>query len=424
MAAKADQPGLVRVQRQFERAQSFMQVVQKGLCLMLMLETDDLIVSKAHDDHVAVRLGLAPSLDPQIIPVVQVDVGKDWGNHRTLRSANLTARHPSVLDDADFEPFRYQAQDALVRDTVLEETDDPRVGHGIVKALDIRIEHPVHPLPQDTDVESIQRIMLATPRPEPIGKPDEVLLVDRFQNCRDRLLDDLVLQTQDGKRPLRSIRLRDVCPSGWTGAVAALVHAIVQVRQFLFEVFSVALPRHAVDTRCGVPLKREVAPLQEVDSDVMQQCGEPHTLTLSRRSAHSDKPVRRGVPAQCPGRGRLATIPLGRGPSLHGLRRGQALFVRLLHRSYSLVRLLTRVHAHRSAVAFMSRSGVPLRTRVRSPSFRTKDVSTCMGSPTARGSSSASHCAGRILPSLQQYEIGTSKFDPFRRSIPSPWSPL
>jgi hypothetical protein len=39
--------------------------------------------------------------------------------------------------------FRYQAQDAFVRDTVLEETDDPRVGHGIVKALDIRIEHPV-----------------------------------------------------------------------------------------------------------------------------------------------------------------------------------------------------------------------------------------------------------------------------------------
>jgi len=63
---------------------------------------------------------------------------------------------------------------------VLEEPDDPRVGHGIIKALDIRIEHPVHPLPHDAGVESIQRIMLATPRPEPIGETDEVLLVDRF----------------------------------------------------------------------------------------------------------------------------------------------------------------------------------------------------------------------------------------------------
>jgi hypothetical protein len=33
-------------------------------------------------------------------------------------------------------------------------------------------------------------------------------------------------------------------------------------------------------------------------------------------------------------------------------------------------------------------------------------------------------CAGRMLPSLQQNEIGTSKLDPFRCSIPSPWSPL
>jgi hypothetical protein len=66
------------------------------------------------------------------------------------------------------------------------------MGHGIVKALDIRIEHPVHTLPQDADVQGIQRIMLTAPRPESIGKPDEVLLVDRLQNGRDRLLDDLV----------------------------------------------------------------------------------------------------------------------------------------------------------------------------------------------------------------------------------------
>ena len=200
----------------------------------------------------------------------------------------------------------------------------------------------------------------------------------------------MIFQTQNGERP-RSVRLRDECPTSGTGAVAALVHAVVQVCQFLLEVFPVGLPRHAVDARRGVPLKREVALLQEIDGDVMQQCGELHTLALSRRSAHGCQSVRRSFPAQCPGRGRLTAVPLGRGPSLHGLRRGRTLFVRLLHRSYSLVRLLIRVHAHRSAVAFMSRSGVPLRTRMRSPSFRTKDVSTCMGSQTARGSSFASH---------------------------------
>src|ERR1700751_3287887 len=38
----------------------------------------------------------------------------------------------------------------------------------------------------------------------------------------------------------------------------------------------------------------------------------------------------------------------------------------------------------------MGRSGVPLRTRMRSPSFRAKNFSTCKGSPTARGSPHAS----------------------------------
>jgi hypothetical protein len=37
----------------------------------------------------------------------------------------------------------------------------------------------------------------------------------------------------------------------------------------------------------------------------MQQCSEPYTLALSRRSAHGDESVRRVVPTQCPGRGRL-----------------------------------------------------------------------------------------------------------------------
>src|SRR4030081_3756243 len=123
----------------------------------------------------------------------------------------------------------------------------------------------------------------------------------------------------------------------------------------------------------------------------MQQRSEPYTLALSRRSAHGDESVRRVVPAQCPGRGRLVAVPLGRGPSLHGLRRGQALFVRPLLGYYDPVRILIRVHVHCSAVAFMNRPGLPVRARMRLPRFRAKNFSTCTRSPTARGSSHASH---------------------------------
>src|SRR5437868_5368555 len=123
----------------------------------------------------------------------------------------------------------------------------------------------------------------------------------------------------------------------------------------------------------------------------MQQRSEPYTLALSRRLAHGDESDRRGISAQCPNRGRLVAVPLGRGPSLHGLRRGQALFVRPLRGYYDPVRILIRVHVHRSAVAFMNRPGLPVRTRMRLPRFRAKNFSTCTRSPTARGSSHASH---------------------------------
>ena len=180
------------------------------------------------------------------------------------------------------------------------------------------------------------------------------------------------------------------------------MHSIVQVLEFLFERPSISLPCHAIDSGRSVTREREIAPLQEIGGDVMQQCREPYSLALSRRLAHGCQSVRRGIPAQCPGRGRLTAVPLGRGPSLHGLRRGNALIVRPLHRYNSLVRLLIRVHAHRSAFAFTSRSGMPRRTRMRSPRFRTKNFTTCARPSTARGSSIQANTLWGMLPSRQR----------------------
>ena len=88
----------------------------------------------------------------------------------------------------------------------------------------------------------------------------------------------------------------------------------------LFEIFSAGLPRHAIDPGRSIMLECSVALLQEVNGDVMQQRGEPYISTLSRRLAHGYQSVRRGFPAQCPDRGGLAAVSLGRGPSLHDLR--------------------------------------------------------------------------------------------------------
>src|ERR1700682_1372586 len=138
------------------------------------------------------------------------------------------------------------------------------MGHGIEKAPDIRIQHPVHLLPVNPGVEGVQRIMLAASRSESIREAEEILLVDGLQNVHDGLLDDLVLQAQNAEWPLGTVRLRDVCPSGWARPIAAPMHSIVQVFQFLFERFSIGLPCHAIDSGRSITRERETAPLSEI----------------------------------------------------------------------------------------------------------------------------------------------------------------
>jgi hypothetical protein len=65
------------------------------------------------------------------------------------------------------------------------------------------------------------------------------------------------------------------------------------------------------------------------------------------------------VPAQCPGHASQLTLPsTGRRPSTVSAADVTRHCSRL-HRYNAAVRLLTRVHAHRSAIAFMGRSDVP-----------------------------------------------------------------
>src|SRR5207253_9423894 len=118
-------------------------------------------------------------------------------------------------------------------------------------------------------MEGVQRIVLAAPRPESVGEPEEVFLVDCFENRRDRLLDDFVVQAQNAQRSFRAISLRNVGTSGRTRSVTSPVQLVVQVLLLLFYALSVALPRHAGDARRGVPFQRQAPPLQQIDRSWM-----------------------------------------------------------------------------------------------------------------------------------------------------------
>ena len=77
---------------------------------------------------------------------------------------------------------------------MLDELDHPFVRQIVEKAGYVCIENPVRLLPHDPHPKRIQRIMLASPRPEPIGEPQEVLFVNLVEDRYDRLLNDLILQ--------------------------------------------------------------------------------------------------------------------------------------------------------------------------------------------------------------------------------------
>ena len=137
------------------------------------------------------------------------------------------------------------------------------------------------------------------------------------------------------------------------------------------------------------PLKRMVTPLQEIDGDVMQQRSEPYTLALSRRSAHGGVRSTR-YPGAVSGRGRLAAVPLGGvlpstasaegKPSLFGRFSGTITPSEFSSACMFIVRLLVHEPARLARPGTDETSQVPC-----------KELSTCTRSPTARGSSHASH---------------------------------
>ena len=100
------------------------------------------------------------------------------------------------------------------------------------------------------------------------------------------------------------------------------------------------------------------------------------------------------IPALCPGHALQLTLPsTGRLPSTVSAADVTRHCSRL-HRYYAAV----RTPHPRTCPSFGCCLHGPVRrarrTPMRSPRFQRKDVSTCMGSSTARGSSSASHLRG------------------------------
>src|SRR6266545_5750886 len=110
---------------------------------------------------------------------------------------------------------------------MLDKLAHPPVVNDVIETTDVSVEYPVHLPRLDPDRQRTQRIMRASPRPEPIRETEKVHLVDGAQHLDDGPLDDLVLQRGDTERPQPPVRLGDVHPPRWPRSVGAAMDPCV-----------------------------------------------------------------------------------------------------------------------------------------------------------------------------------------------------
>src|SRR4029450_9462873 len=186
----------------------------------------------------------------------------------------------------------------------------------------------------DTDHQRIQRIVLASPGPEPIRESEEVLLIDRVQHCEPRPLDDLVFEGGNRERALSAIRLRYVPPPGRKCPIRSPVDSHMQVRELALKVCLVVLPRRAIYAGSRIPFESEERDPEQIDADVVEERCEPFLLPLLRNLSYAFQRLGHAHPVLRPVRALLARVPLGPRPSLHRLRSQSPGLVRRLHRYY------------------------------------------------------------------------------------------
>jgi hypothetical protein len=151
-----------------------------------------------------------PCFRPEIEGIMQIDIGQQWRYYRPLWRTYLTFRPRSVLGYPCLQPFLDQAQYPRIPYSMLHELDNPFVRHVVEKSPNVQVQHPVHSLPRDSYRQRIQRLMLATPRPKPVGESQEVVLIDLVENRDHGVLDNLILQRRNPHWTLPPVGLRNV----------------------------------------------------------------------------------------------------------------------------------------------------------------------------------------------------------------------
>jgi len=178
-----------------------------------MLEAYDEGIGVTHDDDLTSGIALSPLVCPEIEDVMEVDIGQQWRGNRPLGRACLRGHKLSFFHHACLQPLADKAVYTTITDAVFNETHQPLVADRIEESCNIGVHYPVHLRAGDPNSQGVQRIVLATPRSEPVREPEEVFFVDCVEHLHHCTLNDLIFQRGDPQRTLPPIGFWDVPPS-------------------------------------------------------------------------------------------------------------------------------------------------------------------------------------------------------------------
>ena len=184
-SAELDQSRLVGVQFQVELAESFLAVPAGSARLRRGAESPPRC-----RPHIARRshrpwLSSSAIVGPEVEYVVEVDVCQQRADADPLRCSFRLSHSFPVLQHACVQPLLDVAQDALVRDPVLDEFHQPFVVDGVDKILECPRRAPSSPssrkIPTDT---ASSALCWSAPRSESVGETEKILFVDCIQHLR------------------------------------------------------------------------------------------------------------------------------------------------------------------------------------------------------------------------------------------------
>jgi hypothetical protein len=251
------------------------------------------------------------------------------------------------------------------------------------------------------------------PRPEAVGKPEKLLLIDGVQHLGYGPLDDLVFQGWKTDRTQSPVRLRYLHALHRLCPVGSPLQPIGELSQILRKALPIVLPCLSVDPGRRSPVNRVVAKLQHLRRiDMVHQRGESLPPVSFRCLAYPFERTWHACPARSPVRGLPQQVPLGQPASLRCLCRPLQGLIRQLLRYYQVVRLPPFVHHWRESLDFPMRPLPPSWPPANrgSPGSRVRCFRACPRSSTAQGlpASRAGDALGmvfRIVPLRRHPEL-------------------